>query len=692
MRTVILTTTGTATLTEAQELLRRGEDAAARTLLEGLLLTDRSNADAWYLLAAANHRLGLKDEAIAAYERSLALDPRRAEGHYYLGNLRGERGEHEAAARCFQRALDYDPRSAAAARNLGATLQILQRHADAIDCYRRFLQGGRPTADILHNLGNALSDVGAPGEAIDAYRTALELDPARAALHVRLGNLHEELGRGAEAVREYERALALDARCVPAWRCLGAALADQGRTEEARDCYGRALVTNDAGLRMREATLLPVVGRSRQELDESRARYEAGITRLDQAGLRLDDPPAQAGCPIFLLSYHGRGNRALNMKLAQVHERACPSLTWTAPHCRSSRRGGRGRIGFISRFLYGHSIGKTTLGLVEKLSRDEFEVITLFAPPVRDDDMARRIRAASDQALVVPATLDAARRAIAELQLDVLFYQDVAMDPFTYFLAYSRLAPVQCTSFGHPDTTGIGAMDYFVSSDLFEAAGAAEHYSERLFLLRDLGTLAYYYRPHVRRGGRDEFCLPAKPTLYLCPQTLFKFHPDFDVLIGGILRGDADGRLVLIEGPGRERLESRLAAAMPDVAKRIVFLPRQSGEAFSRLVGVCDVMLDTLHFNGMNTSLEAFAAGTPVVTLPTGFQRGRHTAGMYRRMAIDEAVARDAEDYVRIAVSLGREPERRAALSARILERSSALFEDDRVVREFERFFRTTIH
>jgi predicted O-linked N-acetylglucosamine transferase (SPINDLY family) len=250
---------------------------------------------------------------------------------------------------------------------------------------------------------------------------------------------------------------------------------------------------------------------------------------------------------------------------------------------------------------------------------------------------------------------------------------------------------VQCTSFGHPDTTGIGAVDYFVSSDLYEPLNAAEHYSEQLFALRGLGTLAYYYRPDAGAGRREDFGLPPGANLYLCPQRLFKFHPDFDALIGGILRGDPKGRLVLVEDAGRERLQARLAAALPDVAERIVFLPRQSGAAFSRLVGACDVMLDTLHFNGMNTSLEAFAAGTPVVTLPTEFQRGRHTAGMYRRMDIDEAVARDAEDYVRIAVSLGREPDRRAALRAKIRGRSAALFEDMQVVREFERFFREAL-
>ena len=47
-------------------------------------------------------------------------------------------------------------------------------------------------------------------------------------------------------------------------------------------------------------------------------------------------------------------------------------------------------------------------------------------------------------------------------------YLDVGMDPMTYFLAFARLAPVQCVTWGHPVTTGVPNMDYFISSDLLE--------------------------------------------------------------------------------------------------------------------------------------------------------------------------------------------------------------------------------
>ena len=40
------------------------------------------------------------------------------------------------------------------------------------------------------------------------------------------------------------------------------------------------------------------------------------------------------------------------------------------------------------------------------------------------------------------------------------------MSPITYFLAYARLAPIQITSWGQTETTGIDTIDYFLSSAL----------------------------------------------------------------------------------------------------------------------------------------------------------------------------------------------------------------------------------
>jgi predicted O-linked N-acetylglucosamine transferase (SPINDLY family) len=184
--------------------------------------------------------------------------------------------------------------------------------------------------------------------------------------------------------------------------------------------------------------------------------------------------------------------------------------------------------------------------------------------------------------------------------------------------------------------------------------------------------------------------LPEDATIYVCPQTLFKIHPDFDELLKGILERDARGRVVLIQARIQEwndRLSARFRRTMPQVADRVLFLPSLPQPQFMQLLASSDVMLDTLHFNGMNSSLEALAVGLPVVTLPTGLQRGRHTRAMYLKMSVTDCIAASPEEYIDVAVRLGTNAALRRDLRERILSRNHVLYEDERVVCEFERFF-----
>jgi predicted O-linked N-acetylglucosamine transferase (SPINDLY family) len=167
-----------------------------------------------------------------------------------------------------------------------------------------------------------------------------------------------------------------------------------------------------------------------------------------------------------------------------------------------------------------------------------------------------------------------------------------------------------------------------------------------------------------------------------------------DALLGDILRRDPRGIVVLIGVPYynyTELLQRRLERALGAAATRVMFLDPLPYARFLQLLALADVILDTPHFNGMNTSLEGFSMGTPIVTLPGRMQRGRHTQAMYRKMGILECIATDDADYVDIAVRLGCDRGHADALRERILARCHVLYEDPRVVTEFERFFLTAV-
>ena len=94
---------------------------------------------------------------------------------------------------------------------------------------------------------------------------------------------------------------------------------------------------------------------------------------------------------------------------------------------------------------------------------------------------------------------------------------------------------------------------------------------------------------------------------------------------------------------------------------------------------------------GGNSSLETFACGVPVVTLPSPVLYGRLTFALYEQMNVMDCVACDFKSYVNIALRLANEINWREKIRAKIRLRSDILFEDVEVVRELERFFERAV-
>jgi predicted O-linked N-acetylglucosamine transferase (SPINDLY family) len=202
----------------------------------------------------------------------------------------------------------------------------------------------------------------------------------------------------------------------------------------------------------------------------------------------------------------------------------------------------------------------------------------------------------------------------------------------------------------------------------------------------------YYERPRLDGPPRSrrECGLAEHWHIYLCAQNLCKLQPDFDLILGEILRRDPQGRVILFHGAEKtwsERLGKRLRRSIPDVASRVGFLDHQRNNDFMHLLTLADAVLDSTHFSGGTTTAQALAVGAPVVTLPGEFMRGRITDGCYRRMGMTDCIARDAADYVEIALRLGTDPAYRKSIREKILARCAVLYDNPGFIRELEDFF-----
>jgi CRISPR-associated protein Csy1 len=720
---------------EARALHRRGDLRGAIGLYEEILRGDPEIAAVWHLKGMAEHQAGdLENAGMSAAQaiarggatpaylyleggvlhdrgelqaagerlaRVVAARPDWAPGHVGLGLVRMDQGRAGDALECFRAAVSADPANARAWNNLGTALQSLDRMDEAIRAFDHALTLDPRLARAHFNLGRIWNLRYEHKRALEHARNAAQLDPAHVDAWLLVGDIQRRHRDSAAALASYGAAVRAAPRDPNARSALAELLAEMGHAEQARAEY--RLASEQAPESVRAALganlLLPQVYSSREHLDESRVRYAEGLDRLlEQAGRFRFADPAKALADLrwtnFYLAYQGGNDVELQKRYGEFHRRvlapAVPEFFAGRP-ARPARA--RLRVGFLSHFFFNCTAGRYFASWVTHLDRERFETFVYYTNEWVADD-TRRIGAAASIFRHLPGRpLYTLAQQVAADELDVLVYPELGMHPPTYGLAGLRLAPVQCAGWGHPDTTGLPNIDWFISCEAMEPEGAQAHYSERLALLPGLGT-RYGIPRREASGTRADFGLPEDRTIYLVPQSLFKIHPDNDALIADVLARDANG-VALFFASGHETLTQvfagRLAASFErrglDIHKRAIFMRGNIPHpTYLRLNELCDVMIDTLHWSGGNTSLDALASGLPVVTVPGGLMRGRQSQAMLRILGIPELVARDPAGLADTAVRLGGDRDERRALSQRIAAARDALFDCDEPVRALEAF------
>ena len=617
--------------------------------------------------AIEHHRAGRLAEAEAGYKEVLAHDAHNIDCLHFLGFIAFQRAEHRRAVELISRALALHPANAHAQQNLGNAYQALGEQQQASACFRK----------------------------------AIELKPELIDAHFNLGIAYRELGRRQEAAACFNQVLELRPASAEAHYCLGHLLCDEDRVEEGLACFSQAL-------RLRpeypEAAWSLALARIPQvyAAGEDPARFRADFSRaLEDLERWFDARRSAAGAAAvgtvqpFSLAYREEPNR----ELLERHGRLCARLmgAWQQAHAlprtQPQRTGGMLRIGVVSAQFHNHSVWHALVkGWFEHLDRSRFALYAFHLGTGQDEQtLFARSRAAHFE----QGPRDLARwvDAIAAAQLEVIIYPEIGMFPTALQLASLRLAPVQAASWGHPETTGLPTIDYYLSAEDLEPAGAQANYSEKLVTLPHLGC---YFQPRGAAApspkARAPGIVPDVPNL-VCPGVPFKYAPEHDWIFPAIAQRLGRCRFLFFTHatPGlSERLRLRLQAAFAarelDLERFVTFLPWLTNAAFQELMSQADVYLDTIGFSGFNTALQAVQCGLPIVAREGRFLRGRLASGILRRMELAELVAASEEQYVELVVRVAYDAAYRASLRARIAERRALLFEDRAPIRALEDF------
>jgi predicted O-linked N-acetylglucosamine transferase (SPINDLY family) len=357
------------------------------------------------------------------------------------------------------------------------------------------------------------------------------------------------------------------------------------------------------------------------------------------------------------------------------------------------------RIGIVSGFFRAHATWNFPVsGWLKTMDRKRFSLYGYHTGRT-DDNYTEVARRSFDRFVEHDFSLSSLCEKILADRLHVLFYPEIGMNRLSVQLSSLRLAPVQCASWGHSTTSGLPTMDYFLSSDLMEPADAAQHYTETLVRLSNLGI--YYPPPEIEADGmeRDDLGLKKDAILYLCLQSLFKYLPQYDEVFPRIALETGNCQFLFLTGNQskpvvdilRRRLDGVFSRYGLNSQNHIVFFPYLDDKEYSGLYRVGDVFLDSIGWSGCNTTMNAVARHLPVVTLPGKMMRGRQSLAILRMTGVTDTVADSLDAYVRIATRLGTDTHWRKQIGDRVAANKHKLYGDTACIEALELFLEEAV-
>ena len=503
------------------------------------------------------------------------------------------------------------------------------QEAEAI--YRRVFAAEPDCPDAVHLLGVIAHQNGDDGVAVELITKAIAANPRAAEYHNNLGTALKRLGRLEDAVAAYEGALELRPEYAEAHNNLGNAFKDQGDLDEALVAFRTALELNPS---------------------------------FDEAHSNL----------LSCLYYHPSCDRqtifAEHRKWNAQH--AVPLSPTANLHGNAAIPEKRIRLGLVSHNFRRHPVGYLALSSLEALNTEAVELYC-YADIIHGDDLTERFREAAH---TWRSTVGMSDENIVALiggdEIDILVDMSGHGTGSRLLVFAHRPAPVQVKWVGcQNNTTGMDAIDYFISDSVETPAHHEPWYTEEIVRLPD--SYVCYEPPHYAPAVAPLPAISNGHITFGCFNNLTKVNRQAVALWSRLLKGAPASRLILKakqlnDAAVRARYQA-MFAAHGIAPERLDLLGYSLHAELLAHYSDVDIALCPIPYSGCLTTCEALWMGVPVVTMPGEIFAHRHSASFLGTVGLTDWLATTPEQYLQIAERHCGDLDGLAALRAGLRER-----------------------
>jgi predicted O-linked N-acetylglucosamine transferase (SPINDLY family) len=681
----------------------------------------------------SHHQQNRLEEAEGFYRKALSFEPNNFDALQLLGVLLAATGNYLEATKLLNHAVTVNNNDPIVFNNLGVALKELSQKDLALENYNRAIELNPAYAEAYLNRANVFKDDGQHREALDDcskaiifkpeyaeahycrgvllqqledwnaalenYNVALQLDPNYADAYLNRGVIFHNLKKLDDALVDYNQAIQLDPNYADAHYNRGCLLRDLASPIEAKISLSRALELqpNHAFARWALALLpIPLLRRDDDNIDAAREELFTELVSLDLwfDASKIDNAHSTVGISQpFYLAYQEFNNK----ELLNLYGSICTKLMGkyekqsqlTPTQLTTSKKI---RIGIVSHHIHTHSVWDAfTKGLLLNIDSARFEVFIFYVGNYFDDE-TRLAKSSATFFISGVKSVDEYSKEIIKQGIEVLIYPEIGMHAITTQLASLRLSPLQIASWGHPETTGLSTIDYYLSGDLFEPHDAQLAYSEKLLRLPNLGCNSSERLIKPADIDIQKLGLTSEKPILLCPGNLFKYTPEYDWVFAEIANRLSECQLVFFSKNDhwlsifKNRLAVQFKKRNLQIDDYVIFIPWLKPSDFYGLMGCANVFLDTIGFSGFNTALQSIECSLPIVTRKSQFMRGNLAGGILKRMRMFELIANDEDQYINLAIRLVEDKEFSSLIRKNITQRRSILFNDPEPISALENF------
>lgn len=678
--------------------------------------------ETWTQVAEVYYAQGRFNEAIAACQEAIKMQPDWAAAYVTMGNVHQAQTQVEKAVRSYQQALELNPNLAQAHANLGSMFYLQGKIKEAIDSYRQAVVLKPDLAAVYWNLAKALKQVGQNAEAIKAEQQALQLNPQLGGGAEVLYNQGNELalqGKIEEAIALWQKAINLKPDFAEPYGQMGMILRHQGKYKEAIPLLEKAIElkpdlvaahqhlcgiyrdgTNLAKARQAvdryaEAcgTIDPIMTAiygistyqvsglnhiARERFLQLESKLNSQLERSTYVEIKSLYANLLFSMPYLRDDIHK--NLRLHRRIAKRYiEQALKPKKLSIPDLNSPASPHHPlRIGILSSHFNRHSVGWCSLDVLQALSQLPVQLYLYSTEKLQTDDRTPLFEQIAYKLFIpkyYPNGLPTAEELIREIrqdEIDILLDLDALSLPLHGDIFYYQPAPV-CISWLGFDALQINSKTYFLADQQTHPKGYEKHYTEKLLRMpHSFVVLSGFNRfPVDPVKLRQIYRISSDQIVYLCVSPGRKFSRELAQAQVKILQS-VPNSLLLHKGLGDAEVFRAIywqaCEALGVGKQRIKFIPRFAKEEEHRQIyALADVLLDSYPYNGGTHTLEALWFEVPVVTRAGEQFLSRMGYSFLKGLSIQDGIAESWEEYINWGVRFGTDEGLRTSIQEQLI-------------------------